>query len=395
MFGVYIINDFLFSVDENDISVVYDKEYTDNFIVNKSLKVYLKNIKTEIDEVRDKWDILKRYTNKYEYINTLVNCQNYPNLRASVCSYKPVSRSFFKMIEILDTFNINYEKEIKSFHLAEGPGGFIEALTRRRFNKDDIYYGMTLMDKHNDVPKWDKIKKLTNVYGTINLLTGPCGDGNLYYTHNLDYVNQEFKNSIDLITADGGFDYSVDFNKQEECSINLIFCEVLYALTIQKENGTFILKVFDMFHRNTLEIVMLLCYFYKKVSVFKPLTSREANSEKYIICENFQIKKNYHEILHSLKSNFHELKNNKINKIFKHDLNVFFTNKIQEINAIFGQQQIENILSTMNHIYEYKNLETNEKLKKMKYNNIERCKKWCNTYNEPIHKYFAETLETK
>ena len=48
-------------------------------------------------------------------------------------------------------------------------------------------------------------------------------------------------NCCDFITADGGFDYSVDFNKQEEISVNLIFCEILYALILQKQDGCFIL----------------------------------------------------------------------------------------------------------------------------------------------------------
>lgn len=390
MFTGYLINDFLFSINENDISVVYGKEYNDDFIANKSLKLYLKNIKAEIDKVHDKWDLLKKYTNKYEFINTLVSVQGGdPNIKLSVCAYKPISRSFFKMVEILNNFNFDFKESIKSFHLAEGPGGFVEALAKKRSNEKDIYYAMTLMDNHNDVPKWNKITNSTNIRGNIKLLSGPRGDGNLYLEHNLDYVSKTFPNKMDFITADGGFDYSMDFNRQEENSINLIFCEVLFALIMQKEGGSFVLKIFDAFHRNTLEIIMILCYFYNKVSIYKPLTSREANSEKYLICQNFQMTKNYSDILNSLKMNFNDLRRQKLTRIFKCDMNIFFLNKIQEVNAIFGQQQIENILSTISHIHEYNISENTEKLKKMKNNNIERCKKWCIEYNEPINQHFC------
>lgn len=389
MFSGYLINDFLFSINENNISVIYGKEYNDDFIANKSLKLYLRNIKAEIDKVHDKWDILKKYTNKYEFINTLVSSQIDPSIKVSVCAYKPISRSFFKMVEILNNYNFDFKENIKSFHLAEGPGGFIEALAKNRSNKNDVYHAMTLMDNHSDIPKWNKISNLTNISNNIKLLSGPRGDGNLYLKHNLDYVSKTFSNKMDFITADGGFDYSVDFNRQEENSINLIFCEVLFALIMQKEGGSFVLKIFDAFHRNTLEIMMLLCYFYDKVSIYKPLTSREANSEKYIICQNFKMTKNYSNIINNLKINFHDLRVQKLTKIFKYDINIFFLNKIQEVNAIFGQQQIENILSTMNHIHEYKNSENTEKLKKMKNNNIERCKKWCIEYNEPINQHFS------
>jgi len=381
--GGYIINDYIFSIDEDDISISYDKMFTQEFIVNISLKEYLKNIKAEIDDVQGKWDLVKKVTNKYEYINSCVTIDGIKGTGASVCSYKPISRSYFKMIEILNNYGFKFMKyeKIKTFHLAEGPGGFIEAILRKRDNKNDIYYGMTLMDSNDDIPKWNKISNIVKENKNIKLIYGPKNDGNLYNKHNLDFIEQYYKNSMDFITGDGGFDYSVDFNRQEENSINLIFCEMLYALIMQKNGGVFVLKVFDIFHRNTIEILSILCYFYEKVYVFKPLTSREANSEKYIICMNFKTKKNYDLIIKKLKHNFHLLKNNKITKILDHDLNSFFLNKIQEINAIYGQQQIENILCTINHVRDFQK----DKINKIKLNNIERCKRWCCEHGQPIH----------
>ena len=49
---------------------------------------------------------------------------------------------------------------------------------------------------------------------------------------------------MEIITADGGFDFSIDFNKQETLSIKLIFCQICYAIALQKSGGTFILKIF-------------------------------------------------------------------------------------------------------------------------------------------------------
>ena len=81
-------------------------------------------------------------TNPYEYIHT-----NVPNSKSSICKLNPLSRSFYKMIELINTLNLfdNNSETIKSFHLAEGPGGFIEALSYIRKNPNDTYYGMTLM----------------------------------------------------------------------------------------------------------------------------------------------------------------------------------------------------------------------------------------------------------
>ena len=291
----YIINDYIFSINEDEIHVTYNQTFTQEFIINKSLKEYLKNIKAEIDHFQEKWDVIKKITNRYEYINTSVLIDGIKGHSNSVCSYKPISRSYFKMIEILNNYTFKFMKyeSIKTFHLAEGPGGFIEAVLRKRQNKKDIYHGMTLMNSNEDIPKWNKITNILKENNNIKLIYGPKNDGNLYYTHNLEFIEKFYKNSIDFITGDGGFDYSVDFNRQEENSINLIFCEMLYALIMQKEEGSFVLKVFDIFHRNTIEILSILSYFYEKVYIYKPLTSREANSEKYIICINFKLKKNY------------------------------------------------------------------------------------------------------
>ena len=83
----------------------------------------------------------KKYVNPYEYIHTII-----PGIYKSVSKYKPISRAFFKFIEINKQFNLlNCLENICTFHLAEGPGGFIEAVSKLRNNPDDIYYGITLL----------------------------------------------------------------------------------------------------------------------------------------------------------------------------------------------------------------------------------------------------------
>ena len=76
----------------------------------------------------DNFDFIKRITNPYELIFT--NSNN-PSLPASVALLKPLSRSFFKLIEMLDIMKFfEYTSSVskyKTLHLCEGPGGFIEA----------------------------------------------------------------------------------------------------------------------------------------------------------------------------------------------------------------------------------------------------------------------------
>ena len=142
----YNISDIIPIITEINIKFNGELNY-----INETLREYTHNIKLEINPIIDQWDKNKKYLNPYEFINT-----NYDTSTPIVCSYKPISRAFFKMIEMLHNYNFNFNKNIITFHLAEGPGGFIEALKYMRNNENDKYYGMTLMEGNRDVPKWDK-----------------------------------------------------------------------------------------------------------------------------------------------------------------------------------------------------------------------------------------------
>ena len=99
--------------------------------ISQSLSFYLNDTKKQIDSCKSKWDIFKKYTNTFEYIHTII-----PNKKTSVSKYKPISRSYFKMIELIDEFHFGLDslQPIQTFHLAEGPGGFIEAVVNYRKN---------------------------------------------------------------------------------------------------------------------------------------------------------------------------------------------------------------------------------------------------------------------
>ena len=101
-------------------------------IISTSIHKYLNDVKKCIDSKPDECDQYKKYTNPYEYIHTSV-----PGQKTSVCRLKPLSRSFFKMIETSRVMNLldGFGSKIKTFHLAEGPGGFMEAINYLRNNK--------------------------------------------------------------------------------------------------------------------------------------------------------------------------------------------------------------------------------------------------------------------
>tara|TARA_B100001175_G_scaffold315969_1_gene328735 strand:- start:9430 stop:10968 length:1539 start_codon:yes stop_codon:yes gene_type:complete len=343
------------SLNYNNLKFSFVMKHDNNhekIFISHSLNHYLSNIKQQIEQYNTYWDYYKKITNPYEFIHTQV-----PDVKLSICKYKPLSRSFFKMIEIINTFSFLTEKNnIKCFHLAEGPGGFIEAFNYKRNNKNDLYYAMTLISDDMNIPSWKKSSHFINNNKNVIIEYGSSNTGDLFLKENLLYCYQNYANSMNYITADGGFDFSVDFNKQEDLSMKLIVAQIFFAIIMQKEGGNFVLKIFDIFKFKTVEIIFLLSNLYDYVYIYKPYTSRVANSEKYIVCKNY--KNSNPTIVNEIIHNFdYVLDNiNNIYSLFNITFPKLFLKKIEEINAIYGQQQIENINTTLNLIREYINI---------------------------------------
>ena len=361
----------------NNISIE-SSEMTELYI-SPTLSKYLSNIKRKLDKSYEIWDFYKKYTNPYEFIHTTI-----PNSKYSVSKLKPLSRSFYKMIEIANQLDllVEYKRQnINTFHLAEGPGGFIEALVHLRKNENDKYHGMTLLDPDVNVPGWKKSTTFLDNHKNVVIETGITGTGDLLEVDNLKYCHSKYNNKMDIITADGGFDFSIDFNQQETLATKLLFAQVSFAIAMQKKHGHFVLKIFDIFTKTTSDIIYLLSTLYKQVFIIKPNTSRMANSEKYIICKFFKGDKRGN--INQIISEYPKLKViSHISSILNFELDNYYTNKIEEYNAIFGQQQIENINSTIS-LFSCKN--KNDKIETLKKNFIQKCIQWCEKYNIPYN----------
>jgi 23S rRNA U2552 (ribose-2'-O)-methylase RlmE/FtsJ len=385
----FILPNVLNILTVKDITIIKAEnaeQQENNIVISKSLANYLNTMKGQIDDYNDEWDIYKKYTNTYEYIHSII-----PQYKISVCKLKPLSRSYYKLIEIINTLAITFPSEpIKSFHLAEGPGGFIEALIHYRNtnlngnlnNEKDIYNGITLIDdKNENIPGWKKSRDFLTIHKNVHIIKGADNTGNILNINNFYYCYRSYKNSMDFITADGGFDYSSNFNKQEILSINLIFAQVIYAIALQKQGGHFILKIFDIFTQATIDILYILSSLYEKCYIIKPNTSRNANSEKYIVCKVFKASDTT-ELINKLVTFFNFSNTKTITRILNINIPYLYINKLEDINAILGQQQLENILYTLHLLDNNKS----DKLELIKKNNIQKCIQWCIKNSLPYYK---------
>ena len=152
----YLLPEISLDINESNLKISFINKFNNeenDIFISQSFCKYLRKLKELINENVSNWDNIKKYTNPYEFIHS-----NIPLLNYSISKYRPISRAFFKLIEVYNHFDLLPNKDsIKTFHLAEGPGGFIEATNFLRKNKSDRYYGITLINNDdNTVPNGKK-----------------------------------------------------------------------------------------------------------------------------------------------------------------------------------------------------------------------------------------------
>lgn len=363
--------------------------YNDIPLINETENDMVKCYKNKIDDNRD-WDKGKKLSNEFELIH-LPN-KNYKS--ESISKYEPLSRSYFKLWEILTDLeliskeNINCKKTYVT--LCEGPGGFIEALVNWKkmytTERDDIY-AITLKSTDKDIPGWKKSNIFLSNNSNVKISYGEDNTGNIYRLENMKYFFKEFNlnRDVELITADGGFDFSQDFNNQETLSYQIIFCEIVMALSCQKIGGSFICKFFDMYYEMSYYFITLLGACYDEVLFCKPLTSRPANSEKYIVCRGFKgIEETYLKKLYIIVKNWELIKerNMFVNRVFDSKIPIVILENLKQYNKDFCDHQIHNIKNTLEII------ESHSSLKYLNDIVSTQCKsaiKWCKEYNIEIN----------
>jgi 23S rRNA U2552 (ribose-2'-O)-methylase RlmE/FtsJ len=331
----------------------------DNYVIYTDLYKNIQNSKKLIDKYSSNWDYYKKLLNKYEYVYN----GNKPFINKSI---KPISRSYFKLHEISIDKNIALEN-CHILCMAEAPGGFVKNILDRTYNT--LIYANSLCSPDRSVPSWNN---LITDNSRVTILNGKDNTGSLYnYDNLLNIINTIDCKKCKLITADGGIDYSSDYNNQEKNSFKLLVCEIYLALNVQINDGTFIIKFFDIFYYNSIQLLYILNLFYDKIEIVKPHTSRSSNSEKYIVCSGFissNIKKNNF-IINMLKD--YIIKERKINIYVP----MTFILDVYRFNKIFVDNQIINIKNTIDIIDNPKNMQS------IMFENLNNAKNWYNKYN--------------
>lgn len=286
--------------------------------------------------------------NPYEYIYSKV-----PGSKFSVGKFKPKSNIFYEILEILTTLNVcdvfNHDY-INTLHIGKNSSDSVDCLEIVR----------------------DGFK-----------------DNNL----NFDAINNELYKKI----TDNRFDFLfMESDRHVSTDLNIYVISLLKTIMIILRNqicgGTAILKVDYTFHKPIVDILYILSSLYEKVIIIKPNTSNVTTFEKYIVCKNFKIddeknilyKQTYNDIFFFMRN----YKDGNITSLFEHAIPIYFMNKLNDINIIIGQQQLESIDQIINIL---KNKNRYEKIEHLKKTNIQRSVNWCEKYKIPCNKFTEKT----
>ena len=238
------------------------------------------------------WETIKKISNSYELIYT----NEAPHFPPSLAMMKPLSRSFFKMVEMLEVSQFfqtlpKQTNTIRSAHVAEGPGGFIEALSDRcSLHKKTLQkaFAITLKPNGSNVPGWKRAHTFLQRHPEVLIHYGRDGTGDIYHLENQASFLELCSGRTHVFTADGGFDFSEDYATQEKNVYPLLLASCKIGLQALLPGGLFIMKLFDVFGKPTQYLLRLITSCFRDWTLYKPATSRPCNSERYLLCRGFR-----------------------------------------------------------------------------------------------------------
>ncbi|CAN0190051.1 unnamed protein product [Ectocarpus sp. 6 AP-2014] len=126
----------------------------------------------------------------------------------------------------------------------------------------------------------------------MNIDYGPNGTGDLTDEANIQGFVEAIGTSttgkyLDLVVADGGFGTARDTLQQERLLSPLVHAEALTALLLLREEGSFVCKLFECWTESTAALLYLLHRKFRRIAIVKPIASRPASGERYLVCTGF------------------------------------------------------------------------------------------------------------
>ncbi|MFY7731801.1 MAG: hypothetical protein ACOVRN_19930 [Flavobacterium sp.] len=343
-----------------NISVQYCDDFSreddpPSIYISQSLVNYYYQLKSQIDDFfvdnvdlsDNSFDAATRVINPYEFIFSKV-----PGSKYSVSKLKPHSNLFYDLLEISSTLGIfevfDTSQQLQCLHISTNMEDSVECFDMIRNDVHDIH-----------------ITKPTVVLDDIE---------NYTRVHDVIFFEPDMSEPL-----------MVNYFRSLQTCLGVI-------LKAQAYNGIAIIKVHESFYKPAIDFIYILTGLYEKVYITKPSTSNVTTFEKYIVCKHFRYDDRNHD-----KSNSTYILDVKCMSLFynksraqyiqgfgNNQFPCYFMNKVDDINMIMGQQQLD-ALDQIVSIYKNKN--KLDKIESIKKNNIQKSVLWCEKYKIPCNKF--------
>jgi 23S rRNA U2552 (ribose-2'-O)-methylase RlmE/FtsJ len=322
----------------------------------------LRNVIKEINFLGSKWDSsLRLLLNPYELIKT--RKFHYKNYEKYFLEYKfkiyeePVSRAYFKSIEIYSLFIKKYNNSISEDEifvtLGDAPGGFAQALShmcpKNKIITTSLNLGTDEKNNENNIPIYkNSIKNNKNIL--IDYMYNKDGDITNYKNIESFFKNMltKYKRKAYIVGGDAAIDSSIyESSLKENIQLQLLIAEIIMGTILQSDNGCAFYKAFTQYNSSTVKVFYWISQYYKYFYIYKPMSSRIANMETFIICIGFKgISLNkINELIKLLIEIKPQLKYEKlIGKIFDGEVPYDFENRVMLLN--------KHLLDSRKFIYE-------------------------------------------
>ncbi len=205
---------------------------------------------------------------------------------------RSMTNAWLKCWEMIHVFQLIPSKgHVQLFCNAELPGAFLFALNHYIKTKTTATYDWVANSLY---PSDGKI--LGDEFGLVQRypekwLMSKEHSGSVTDPAMIQRMMERCPRNIDVYTSDIGIGLDYDtFAKQEELEAPLHLGQIICGLSTLKEGGHLVCKTFMFFSPFSISLMYLTSQCFSDFSIYKPETSRAANSEVYIIGKGFRIR---------------------------------------------------------------------------------------------------------
>ena len=310
----------------NELHIFFAQNIDDKFAPSYTLEDFIKII------------------NPYEYIFSIV-----PGSKFSVGKLKPKTNLFYDLLEIMTTLSVLDARllEMQTLIITQKYDDVIQCVELLRENSNDTN------DYFNDIQETLTSNKKGALYNFIFF--------EAYTSEHNAYI------------------------------INLIHM-IMVIFKRMASGGTCVIKIDCIFHKPVIDVLYFLTSCFEKVYIIKPNTNNVTTFEKYIVCKQFLLNetkrqvynKNYDILVNYLK----KIENNNTLALINANTPCHFINKLNDINTIIGQQQLESLHHILNIL---KSRNKDDKIDLLKKTHIQKSVIWCEKFKLPCNKFTEKT----